>query len=198
MFKYATIAALLATIGIAQVTADEDVPPTFPNIEDNHWFDGRCRIHVKYPGRNCRVLYNRFNDIIDGFSNEDPGEGHYRQRISSPFFKWIQAERIDKSKSEVDQVQWLISQVGNDCYVVGQSAQIHGHLAHRENAYCSVWDVLKYSDTYTVQYTGSCSFVPRNPDHDCVHYPKPWRPSYAPDGDSSFDELEEEDTFLNQ
>lgn len=210
--KLVSSIAVLATVGLAQTPADEtDLPvPQFPDIDSGNHRGAHCRIYVSYPGRRCGRLWNRFNDIVKGFSNEDPGEGTYDNQKHSIFSKsWITATRTEKVRrgenpksAETEYVQWYFTQIGNDCHVRGESAQIEGrretedfggnHHFHKENAFCAVWDVLKYSDVFTTQYTSSCSFVPENPDHDCVHYPKPWRPSYAPIGDHSWDETEDE------
>lgn len=208
--KIVSSIAVLATVGFAAPADQTDTPvPTFPDIDAGHNRGASCRIYVVYPGRRCGRLWNRFNDIVEGFSNEDPGEGKYSDARHSLFSKsWITAYRTEKvgrgqnpRDAEKEYVQYYFTQIGNDCHVRGEAAQVEGrraeesgpnHHFHRENAFCAVWDVLKYSDVFTSIYTSSCSFVPENPDHDCVHYPKPWRPSYAPIGDHSWDEVEDE------
>lgn len=200
MLKAATL-ALIAYVGLAasEPTEETDVPPTFPDI-DTGFFNGKARLFVSYENKRCGRLFDRFNDIIDGFSNEDPGEGKYSQKTKSFFTKsWISAKRTDKRKTETDEVQFFFTQVGRDCHVRGQAAQIRGVNVFRENPYCAVWDVLKYSDVFNPGslYVSTATFTPKDPDHDCVHYPKPWRPSYAQEGDDQFDEVDNQG-FLNE
>ena len=91
MFKFVTV-AVLAAVGVAQSATDEPAP-AFPNIDNG--ING-CRLSVHYPGRKCGALFDRFNVMIDAFSNEDPAEGHYKDRVSSFFTKhWTTAKRVN-------------------------------------------------------------------------------------------------------
>lgn len=104
MFKLASVAALLFA-GVVSADDNQDFPPQFPEIDDGHFNGGHARISVTYENRKCGKLWNRFNDIIDGFVNEDPGEGHYSQHTKSWFTRsWIAAERTDKMDTETDAV----------------------------------------------------------------------------------------------
>ena len=132
----------------------------------------QCRIKVSYPGRNCNTLYDRFVVMINAFHNEDPGEGTYDLLATNPQKTVINAKRTSQNKGEVDAVSYVFHQVGKDCHVKGESSANHPVVFHPENAYCSIWDVLKYSDVFTTINVENCSYVPKNPDTECCHYPK--------------------------
>lgn len=199
MFKLASVAALLFA-GVAATDSDIDPPPAFPDLTDGTFGGAYARISVTYPKRPCGRLWKRFNDIIGGFVNEDPGEGHYKEGDRSRLTRsWITASRTDKRETETDDVQFLFFPIGDDCFVVGSSAQRGQRPSiYKESAYCAVWDVLKYSDVFTPgSLQHSSSFIPPNPDHDCVHYPKPWRPNFGPPQLSEEENVAEDGSFLN-
>lgn len=179
MYKLVTFATLaLATLASPQ---EEDPAPAFPDLTKKS--NTGCVIQANYPGKKCGHLWDRFLTMTAAFKNEDPGEGHYDNISHSILYKWwIQADRTNQAGTETDDVQWFFYPYGDSCQVWGQAVHTAGSQSTNEEAFCSVWNLLKYSDVFVpydkpyVTYCGDLDtgkdsdFVP---ERDCVHWPKP-------------------------
>lgn len=163
MFKSIILAAVSA--GLATANFDN-----FPKIGQFTLFN-HAEIKVTYPGRQCSDEFGHYHTILKGFGNEDPNRGTYAiKELNEP--KTIWARRSDKYPyKETDDVGFRFTQNGDDCVVSGKS--ISQFLPHGQphNAYCSIWNVMKYADTFIGLTNGFSSYTPTDPDHECVDYP---------------------------
>ena len=153
-------------LGVAAANFDK-----FPKIAEGTLL-AHAEVRVTYPNRSCQDSYNNVHTILKGFGNEDPAKGTYaiKELVDS---KYIWARRSDAYPyKETDDVGFKFITSGSDCQVNGKS--ISQFLPHgdKQNAYCSLWNVLKYADTFVDLHNGWSSYVPTDPDNECVAYPE--------------------------
>ena len=142
----------------------------FPKITEGALL-AHAEIRVTYPDASCESVYGNFHTILKGFGNEDPAKGTYaiKELVDS---KYIWTRRSDAYPyHETDDVGFTFITVGDDCEVKGKSISQFLPKGDKQNAYCSVWNVMKYAKTFINLKNGWSSYTPTDPDTECVAYP---------------------------
>jgi hypothetical protein len=109
------------------------------------------------------------NQTITSFAIVGPNKGHY-DIIDQEDDDYIRTTRTSSNGKTVDDQVFDLKSNEKGCMVTGSSWSEALIQSDNGRNFCDLWNIFRYSDTFTFNYATDCNDIPTDPDYDCVAY----------------------------